>query len=69
MWPIDRTLSSATSLDRSGPGINDNAGVLLIPQSSNITEASPSDCFVSYPEHLLGEFYPTADWSLSDSKW
>ena len=27
---------------------------LRIPQSSSITEASPSDCLVSYPGHLLG---------------
>ena len=31
----------------SGPGSGDNEKVLHIPQSSNITWASPSDCFVS----------------------
>ena len=50
IWPIDRTLSSATTLGQSGPRSNDNKGVLHIPQSSN-TGASPSDYFVSYPRH------------------
>ena len=31
-----------------------NEGVLRILQSSSITGASPSDCLVSYPGHLLG---------------
>ena len=35
--------------------------VLRIPQSSSITGASPSDCLVSYPGHLLGEIYPSAE--------
>ena len=52
VWPIDRTLSGATTLGQSGPGSNDNAGVLCIPQSSSITRASPSDCWMSYPRHL-----------------
>ena len=29
-------------------------GVLRIPQSSSITETSPSDFLVSYPGHPLG---------------
>ena len=32
-----------------------------IPQSSSITEASPSDYLVSYPGHSLGESYPSAE--------
>ena len=51
--PIDRTLSGATIQGRSGPMSNE--GVLYIPQSSTITGASPSDCLVSYPGHLLGQ--------------
>ena len=51
--PIDRTLSGATTPGQSGPGSDGNKGVLCIPQSSSITEASPSNCFVSYPGHLL----------------
>ena len=40
---------------------NNNERVHRIPQSSSITEASPSDCLVSYPEHSLGESYPSAE--------
>ena len=53
--PIDRSLSGATTLGQSGPGSNGIDGVLHIPQSSSITEASPSDCSVSYPGHSLGK--------------
>ena len=42
------------SLSQTGPGSNGNEEVLSILQSSSITGASPSDCFVSYPGHLLG---------------
>ena len=35
--------------------------VLRIPQSCSITEASPSDCFVPYPGHSLGESYLSAE--------
>ena len=49
-----KTLSSATSPGQSGPGSDDNEGVLCIPQSSSITGTSLSDCLVSYPRHLLG---------------
>ena len=38
-----------------------NNGILDIPQSSSITGASPSDCLESYPEHLLGESYLSAE--------
>ena len=48
IWPIDRTLSGATTSGQSGPGSDGNEGVLCIPQSSSITGTSPSDCFVSY---------------------
>ena len=59
--PIDRTLSSATNPGQSGPGSDGNEGVLHVPQSFSITEASPSDCLMSYPGHSLGEFYPSAE--------
>ena len=36
-------------------------GYFRIPQSYCITGASPSDCFVSYPRHLLGESHPSAE--------
>ena len=47
------TLSSATTPGQSGPGNNVNEGVLCIPQSSSITEDSPSDCLVPYTGHSL----------------
>ena len=50
IWPIDITLSSDATPRQSGPGSDGNEGVLHIPQSSGITETSPSDCLVSYPE-------------------
>ena len=55
LWAIERTLSDATTPGYSGPGSDGNEGVLLIPQSSSISEASPSDCLVSYPGHSLRE--------------
>ena len=64
IWPIDRTLTGATTLSQSGPGSDGNEGVLCIPQSSSITGASMSDCLVSYPGHsfFLGEgTYLTAE--------
>ena len=65
IWPIDRTLSDTTTLGQSGLGSNGNGRVLHIPQS--ITGASPSDCLVSSPGHLLGEVgesYPSAEMQL-----
>ena len=53
--PIDRILSGATTPGKSGPGSDDNEGILRILQSSSITGTSASDCLVSYPGHLLGE--------------
>ena len=60
-WPIDRTLSGAFTLGHSGPGSNGNEGVPRIPQSSGITEASPSDCFVPYAGHSLGNVLPPVE--------
>ena len=53
IWPIDRTLSDATTLSQSRSGSDGNEGVLCIPQSSSITRASPSDCLLSYPGYSL----------------
>ena len=44
---MGRTFSGVTTPDQSWPGSNGNEGVLQIPQSSSITEASPSDCIIS----------------------
>ena len=46
IWPIDMTLSGATTLNQSGPGSDSNEGVLNIHESANITKASPSDWIV-----------------------
>ena len=61
IWPIDKTLSGATTLAQSGPRSMSNEGVLHIPQTSSITGDSPSDCLVSYPGHSLGG--GPADWA------
>ena len=55
IWPIDGTLSGATTLGQSGPGSNGNEGVLHIPQSSSVTGASSSDCLMSYPGNDVRE--------------
>ena len=61
IWPIDRTLSGATTPGQSGPGSDGNEGVLRISQSSSIAGTSPSDCLVSYPGHSLEESYSFAE--------
>ena len=55
IWLIDRTLSGATIPDQSGPGSDGNEGLLNIPQSSSFPGISPTDRFVSYPGHTLGD--------------
>ena len=47
--------------DQSGSGNDGNKGVLCIPQSSNITGATPPNCLVSDPGHSLGESYLAAE--------
>ena len=64
IWPIDRTLSGATTPSQSGHGSDGNEGVLCILQSSSITGTSPSDCLLSYTGSSLGEFYPSAEMQL-----
>ena len=58
---IDRTLSGVTTPGKSGPGSDVNEEVLHIPQCPCITGASTSDCLRSYPGHLLGKSYPSAE--------
>ena len=53
IWPVDRTLSGATTLGQSGPGSDSNEEVLRISQSSIITGTSPSDSLELYYEHSL----------------
>ena len=38
-----------------------NKEVIFISESSSITEASTSNCLVSYPQHSQGESYPSAE--------
>ena len=66
IWPIDRTLSGATTLGQSEVGSDGNEGVLCIPQSSSITGTSLSDYLVWNPGHLLreGESYLSAEMQL-----
>ena len=54
IWPIDRTLSGATTLSQSGPESADDEEVLYIPQSPSIIGTSPSDYSMVYPEYSLG---------------
>ena len=58
IWPIDRTLLGATTSSQCGPGSDGNKRVLCVPQHSSITEASPSDCLVSYPVQSFWECPP-----------
>ena len=60
---LDRTISCATTSAESGPGSDGNKGVLCIPQSSIITEASPSDCLMLYPGHSLEGSYSVQRYS------
>ena len=58
IWPIDRTLSGATTPGQSGPGSDGNEEILCIPPKSSITGVSPLDCLVSYPGHPLESVLP-----------
>ena len=73
IWPIDRALSGATTPEQSGPGSDGNEGILRVPQSTSICEASESDCLLSYPGHSLGESYPSAEmqsvYSVAPADW
>ena len=53
IWPLDMTLSGATTPGQTVPGSDGNEGVLCIRQSSSITGTSPSDRLVSYLGHSL----------------
>ena len=57
IWPIDRTLLGVTTLGQNESGSDGCKGVLRIPQIFSITEASPSDCLVSYAGHSLKDSY------------
>ena len=55
IWPIDWTLSGATTPSPSGPGSDGNKGVFRMTQNSNIIRVSLSDTLMSYPEYSLEE--------------
>ena len=64
IYPIHSALSGATIPGQSEPGSHGNEEVLHILQSPSITGTSPSDCFVSYPGHSLGEVLPLCKGSV-----
>ena len=53
IWPIDRTLSGATTPSQSGPGSNGIEEILRIPRRTSFTGTSGSNCLVSLSEHAL----------------
>ena len=56
IWPIDMTLSGATTPGQSGPGSDDNKGVLCIPQSSSIIHHQIVQCHIQ--DTCWGEVLP-----------
>ena len=61
IWPRDRTLSGASTPGQFGPRCDGSERVIRVPQS--ITEASPSDCFVSYQDTRWESLTPLQRWS------
>ena len=65
IWPIDRTISGATTPGQCAPGSDGNKDILRLPQNSSITGASLSDCLMSYSVYSLvvvGVLYSPTDW-------
>ena len=56
IWPIDRTLSGATTPGQSGPGSDGNEGVLHIPVYSTAPADWVTDFFVLWHINLCGFF-------------
>ena len=54
IWPVDRTLSGATTVAQSGIGNDGNKGVL------HITGPSPSGSYPSVEKQLV--YFTTPDW-------
>ena len=63
----------ATTLGQSGPGSDGNEEVVHIPQSSDITRTSTTDCLASYQEHSLRKSYLSAEvqlvYSTAPANW
>ena len=53
IWPIDRTLSGATTPGQSGPGSYGYEDELHILQNSSITQTLPSDFFCDISRTLI----------------
>ena len=70
---LGKVLSGSVTPDQSGHVSNGNKEVVCISQSSSIIGISPSDCFISYPVHLLGRSYPSAEkqsvYSTAPANW
>ena len=56
IWPIDRTLSGATTLGQSGPGSDSNEGVLCFSQSSSIKQIIDSLASLFLLTHIWPNF-------------
>ena len=73
IWPIDRALSGATNPGQSWPGSYGNEGILCIPQISNNTVTSSSNCLVSYQDTHWSEVLPSAEmpsvYSTAPADW
>ena len=69
IWPMDRTLSGATTPSQSEPGSDGNEGVIHIHQSSSITGTSPSDGLVSYPGHSLQRCWASVHFEEQKRTW
>ena len=59
--PYIGPLSGAISPGHYGGGSNVIKAIIYIPESSSITEISPSDCLVSYTGHSLGGGYSSVE--------
>ena len=57
----DRTVSDATTPGHSAPVSNHSDGVLRIPQSSSINQASPSYCLGLYQDNVGRFLLPCRD--------
>ena len=72
MRPIIRTLTDTTTLGLNELEFSGNEGGAHIPNNSK-TLASPSDCLVSYPGHLLADFIPSTEmqsaYSITPANW
>ena len=58
IWPIDRTLSGASTPGQNGCGSDGNNGVHCISKSSSNIRAPPSDCLISYQDTCWGCLTP-----------